>query len=202
MKIKYHKQIVNILYNEWDLGKISSKAKGKTCAWIYWFEILSEVQKIILEKENDNIIGMCGYTKFNSKKYILRKKFYTLLRKLLIHSFLVKNKDAIYKYDNAYDYLPKEIENKYDGEIKIIIIEKNFRGLNIGNKLLNNAFKLANLDNMNKIYILSDESCNYKFYESLGCKKIYEKIIPNSEPDKYGKITTEKGFAYEKNLKN
>ncbi len=35
MKLKYYKQIVNMLYEEWDLGKKSSRSKGKTCAWIY-----------------------------------------------------------------------------------------------------------------------------------------------------------------------
>ena len=50
---------------------------------------------------------------------------------------------------------------------------------------------------MNNIQILSDESCSYKFYESLGCQKVYETIIPNGEPDKCGNMTTEKGYIYE-----
>lgn len=62
-------------------------------------------------------------------------------------------------------------------------------------------FKLARKDNMNNIQILSDESCNYKFYEKLNCKKIYEKVIPNGEPDKCINISFEKGFIYEKTLK-
>lgn len=51
---------------------------------------------------------------------------------------------------------------------------------------------------MKNLQILSDESCNYKFYEKLGCKKVYEKIIQNGEPDKCGNISSEKGFIYEK----
>ena len=61
MRIKHHKQIVDMLYKEWDLGKKSSKAKGKTCAWIYWFEILNEVEEVITEKKDNNIIGICAY---------------------------------------------------------------------------------------------------------------------------------------------
>ena len=30
---------------------------------------------------------------------------------------------------------------------------------------------------MKNIQILTDESCNYKFYEVCGCKKIYETQI-------------------------
>ena len=38
------KQSVDMLYNEWDLGKISSRSKGKICTWIYLFEILEETE--------------------------------------------------------------------------------------------------------------------------------------------------------------
>lgn len=198
MRLKHHKQIVNMLDEEWDLGKASSKAKGKTCAWIYWFEILSEAEQIIIEKDKDKIVGVCGYSKWNSKKHIFRKKFYSFLKSILINSPLIKNKKAIYKYNNDYDYLPKELDDYFDGEITILIVDKKYRGKKIGKNLLTHIFNLASKDNMDNIQILSDESCNYKFYEKLGCKKVFEKEIPNGEPDKCGNITSEKGFIYEK----
>lgn len=40
IKLSEMKQAVELLANEWDLGKVSSKAKGNVCAWIYLFEIL------------------------------------------------------------------------------------------------------------------------------------------------------------------
>ena len=202
MKIKHHKQIVDMLYKEWDLGKKSSKAKGKTCAWIYWFEILNEVEEVITEKKDNNIIGICAYSKCGSKKHIIRKKIYELLKNLLISSFLVKNKENLYKYNNDYDYLPKELENYFDGEITILIVDKQYRGKQIGKKLLNKTFEIAKNDNINNLQISTDESCNYKFYESLGCTKIYEKTIPNREVDKCGNKTTEEGYIYEKKLRN
>lgn len=53
---------------------------------------------------------------------------------------------------------------------------------------------------MKNIQILTDESCNYKFYESVGCKKVYEKTIPNREPSKCDNSISEIGFIYEKKL--
>lgn len=200
MKIKHHKQIVDMLAKEWDLGKVASKAKGKTCAWVYWFEILNEAEEIITEKVDDTIVGVCGYTKWNSKKHIVRKKMYGLLKWALMHSFLVRNKEALYKYEDDYDYLPKELENYFDGEVTILIVDKQYRGKKIGKKLLNKIFDMATKDGMKNIQILSDESCNYKFYEALGCTKVYEKVIPNGEPDKCGNTKNEKGFIYEKKL--
>lgn len=200
MKIKHHKQIVDMLYNEWDLGKRSSNAKGKICAWIYWFEILNEAEKIIIEKVNDNVIGVCGYSKWNSKKHLIRKKYYGILKDILINSPLIKNKQAIHEYNTSYNYLPKELDGYFDGEITILIVDKPYRNKSIGTKLLTEIFKLAQEDNMKNIQILSDESCNYKFYENLGCKKVYEKVIPNKESNKYGDNSFEKGFIYEKVL--
>lgn len=200
MKLKYSKQIVNMLYDEWDLGKSSSKAKGKVCAWIYWFVTLNEAEQIIIEKENNKVIGVCGYSKWNSKKHIFRKKYYGLLKDILIHTPLIKNKKAIYKYYEDYDYSPKEMEDYFDGEITILIVNKLYRGKKIGEKLLTKTFELASRDNIKNIEMLSDETSNYKFYEKLGFKKVYEKIIPNGEPDKDGNISLEKGFIYEKKV--
>lgn len=75
MKFKNHKQIVDILYKEWDLGKTASKAKGKACAWIYWFEILSEAEELVTEKINDTIVGVCAIQNGIPKSILLEKKF-------------------------------------------------------------------------------------------------------------------------------
>lgn len=53
---------------------------------------------------------------------------------------------------------------------------------------------------MKNLQILTDESCNYKFYEKLGCKKVYETIVKNKEIGQLGNEYTEKAFIYEKKL--
>ena len=194
------RNIVNLLDNEWDLGKTPSKAKGKICAWIYLFEILEESENVVIEKEGNNVIGICSYAKWNSKKHLIKKKFYNILKNLLIHSPFIKDKKAVIKYNEDYDYTPKEMENYFDGKVSILIVDENFRGKGIGKKLLLKIFELAKNDNMKNLQILTDESSNFKFYERLNCTKVYEKIIPNGEPDKLGNVTSEIGYIYEKRL--
>ena len=63
------------LFNEWDLGKVASQAKGNVCAWIYLFEILEETEIMVIEKDNDKLIGFCSYAKWNSKKKMIKKDF-------------------------------------------------------------------------------------------------------------------------------
>ena len=178
------KRMAELLYNEWDLGKRLSGAKGKTCAYIYLFEILSETEKLVLKKENNKIVGFAGYSKWNSKKRIIPKKIYGLMAKILMNSPLVKNKQALYDYNNAYESIPSDLKNYFDGEISILIIDKNYRGKGYGKALLNKIFFLAKKDNMKNLQILTDESCNYHFYVAVECKKIKEISISKQVSEK------------------
>lgn len=200
MNISEMFQAVDLLSNEWNLGKKESMAKGKICAWIYLMEILEETEFLEMHKENNKLIGFCGYSKWSSKKNKFRKKFYNIIKNMLLKSSAIKNKEAIKKYLQDYNYTPKELKTKFDGEISILIVDKKYRGRGIGKKLLLTIFEKAKKDNMTNLQILSDEACNFKIYEICGCKKVYETIIPNGEPDKVGNEQTEMGYIYEKLL--
>ncbi|MBO5005150.1 MAG: GNAT family N-acetyltransferase [Clostridia bacterium] len=194
------KQAVKLLANEWNLGKKECGATGNICAWIYLFTILEESEKIVSYKDGRKLVGFCGYSRNNSKKHLFKKRFYTIVKNKLYKSKNIKDLNALKQYENNYDYLPKELENYFDGEVSILLVDKNYRGKSIGKKLLLEVFNLAKKDNMKNLQILTDESCNFKFYENCGCKKIYETIVKNQEYGKLGNISIEKAFIYEKNL--
>ena len=194
------KQAVKLLANEWNLGKKESGATGNICAWIYLFTILEESEKIVTYKDGRKLVGFCGYSRNNSKKHLFKKKFYTIVKNKLYKNKNIKDLHALKQYENNYDYLPKELENYFDGEVSILLVDKNYRGKSIGKKLLLEVFNLAKKDNMKNLQILTDESCNFKFYENCGCKKIYETIVKNQEYGKLGNISSEIAFIYEKNL--
>ena len=144
MNIKEMRQAVDILGKEWNLGKKESGAEGNICAWIYLMEILEESEKIITYKENGELVGFCGYAKWNSKNHLIRKKLSKIIKNRLMNSKKIKNKNAIKKYDENYGYYtPKEIEKKFDGEISILIVKKQYQNKGIGTKLLLEVFKLA-----------------------------------------------------------
>ena len=201
MNIKEMKQAVEILDKEWNLGKKESGAEGNICAWIYLMEILEESEKIIFYKENGELIGFCGYAKWNSKKHLLRKKLAKMIKNKLMNSKKIKNKEAIKKYYENYGYYaPKDIETKFDGEISILIVKEEEQNRGIGTKLLSEVFKLAKEDGLKKIQILTDESCNHKFYEKCNCKIVYETKIQNIESNIVGDKKFEIAYVYGKNL--
>jgi ribosomal protein S18 acetylase RimI-like enzyme len=199
MKLKDMFEAVDLLATEWDLGKTISQANGKICAWIYLMEILSVSEKIIFEKDKNKIIGFCGYASFNSKKHLLKKKVYCLIKKLLFLSPAIKDKKNLKSYHANYNYTPPELEKHFDGEISIIIVDKNYRGKGIGKKMLLKVFNFAQQDGIKVLQILSDASCDFRFYEILGCKKVYETVIQNYEPMRCNG-TQAIGYIYEKDL--
>ena len=194
------KQAVKLLSKEWNLGKKEAEANNYICAWIYLLDILQESEKIIKYKEGNKLIGFCGYSKESSNKHKVSKEFYKIVKNRLYKSKSIKNLEALKEYENNYNYVPKELKNYFDGEVSILIVDKDYRGKKIGEKLLIEVFELAKKDNMKNLQIMTDESCNYKFYENLGCKKVYETIVENKEIGQIGNGYTEKAFIYEKKL--
>ena len=200
MKYNEMKQAVKLLSKEWNLGKKESGADDDICAWIYLFDILEESEKIIKYKDRNKLIGFCGYSKNDSKKHRISKTFYKFVKKMLYKSKSIKDLNAFKDYENNYNYVPEEFNNYFDGEVSILIVDKNYRGNKIGKKMLLEIFELAKKDNMKNLQIVTDESCNYKFYEGVGCKKVYETLIENKETGKLENKYSERAFIYEKIL--
>ncbi len=194
------KQAVNLLANEWNLGKRESGATGNICAWIYLLNILEESEKIVTYSDGKKLVGFSGYSKNNSKKHLLKKKFYNIIKNKLYKSKDIKNLNELKGYEKNYSYLPKELENYFNGEVSVLLVDKNYRGKGIGKKLLFKVFEYAKKDNMRNLQISTDEACNFKFYEACGCEKVYETIVKNKEYGKLGNIPKSKAFIYEKKL--
>ena len=194
------KQAVKLLSKEWNLGKKEAEANNDICAWIYLLGILQESEKIIKYKDGKKLIGFCGYSKESSNKHMTSKKLYELVKNRLYKSKSIKNLEALKEYENNYNYVPKELKNYFDGEVSILIVDEDYRGKKIGEKLLLKVFECAKKDNMKNLQIMTDESCNYKFYENLGRNIVYETIFENKEIGQLGNGYTEKAFIYEKKL--
>ena len=148
MKYKDMKQAVKLLDKEWNLGKKEAETTTDICAWIYLMEVLEETEQLVYYRENGKLLGFAGYSKINSKKNRLKKKFYTFVKNRLYKSKKIKNLEALHEYENNYDYMPQDMKSKFDGEVSMIIIDSSLRGKGIGKKLLSDVFELAKKDNV------------------------------------------------------
>ena len=148
------KQAVKLLANEWNLGKKECGATGNICAWIYLFTVLEESEKIVTCKDGRKLIGFSGYSKDNSKKHLLKKKFYTIMKNKLYKSKDIKDfacdtaLEEIYR-DNKYIYYLPCIKSTY---IKVIYAPNNYQeGLKVS--LEERRIKINDLDRFNIEYI-------------------------------------------------
>lgn len=69
----------------------SSGASSKFCAWFYLIQILEKTEKLVYYRKNGKLIWIAGYSKNNSKKYILRKKLCGLIIKRMYRSHKIKD---------------------------------------------------------------------------------------------------------------
>lgn len=198
MNLQEMKQATNLLYQEWNLGKKEAGATSNICSKIYLMQILEESDTIIMYKDNGKLVGFCGYYKKNSHRHLLRKKIYTFVKNILYKSKDIKDVEALKDYYHHYQYTPKELENYFDGEISILIVDRNYRGKGIGRKLLLHTFACIQKDHIKNLEILTDGTCNYKFYESCGCQKVFETVVATNEYKDKENILSAKAFIYQK----
>lgn len=191
--------MVNLLYSEWDLDKTTSKSKGKICSWIYILDILAESEEMFIEEDEGRVIGFCGHIKYGSRKKIFRKEIFRLFEKIAYLSPYIKDKRKLLQYNQDYDYCPDSLMQEYDGELNIIVVNKYNRKNGLGKQMLSQLFDIAKKDGVNKMLILTDQSCNYGFYDRIGCSKVFETTIRNGELLKCENDYI-KGYVYEKVL--
>lgn len=201
MKIRDMKQAAVLLGQEWNLGKRESGATGSICAWIYLMDILKTTEYMEVFKLDGRVIGFCGYSNVHSRKHLVKRTLYSWVEQMLFRSRKIKDKNSLREYYDNYDYLPEEMCTHFDGEITILIVSSEFRSKGIGKYLLSKVFEKAAGDGMKNLMILSDESCSYRFYESMGCVKVYETVVENQEHEKLGTSCLEKAFVYQICLK-
>ena len=112
MKYKDIKIAVKLLDKEWNLGKKEAETTTDICAWIYLMEVLEETEQFVYYRENGKLLGFAGYSKINSKKNRLKKKFYPFVKNRLYKSKKIKNLEALHEYENNYDYMPQDMKSK------------------------------------------------------------------------------------------
>ncbi len=73
---------------------------------------------------------------------------------------------------------------KYDNEVKLFFIEENTRGMGLGKNLMNRYISHCKKNSIKSVILMTDEGCNYGFYEHYGFKQInkcHNDLSPNPE---------------------
>ena len=64
--------------------------------------------------------------------------------------------------------------SKFDGELVLFVVDKEYQGLGIGRKLLADFLSHASDKNLKTVYLYTDIESNWRFYEKYGFNKFRE----------------------------
>nr|WP_245157076.1 GNAT family N-acetyltransferase [Anaerovorax sp. IOR16] len=91
------------------------------------------------------------------------------------------------------DCLGEEQSDLFDGEVNLFIVSKELRGKKYGYQLMNDYVEFCKVNQMKSIFLWTELSCTYTFYERYGFQR-YSTFHDKSLTD--GKKSKDNGFVY------
>lgn len=104
---------------------------------------------------------------------------------LTFHSVVMACKGRIYKSDTSdykrmhqiYHELRSSSGQEFDGVLTLFAVTSECRGFGIGKELVHRLLDYQKARNTKNIYLYTDSTCNYGFYDSQGFKRLREKTM-------------------------
>lgn len=158
----------------------------------YVYSCLSEATYICVAKQNNKVIGIImgnaknDYHLLSHLPYFIATAWYTI--KMSYYSR--RDKTGIrdfHRLHQIYHDFSKKHQNEFDGVLTLFAIDKNYRNLGVGKELLNRLLKYLKEKNVNNIYLYTDTTCNYGFYEHLNFIRLEQQpliLTKNNQPFK------------------
>ncbi|MBN2651567.1 MAG: GNAT family N-acetyltransferase [Spirochaetales bacterium] len=156
---------------------ISNTKVRQRCLNIYMQNCLIESSYSCVAEKDNKVIGIIlgsakGKVKYFSKIKLIFSALTNLLVLLLTPKVYKNILREFLKVLKSYNKLIHGSESQFQGSIDLFIVSKEARGLGIGKKLKENLEKYMTSENAKKIYLYTDNTCNYGFYDSQGFKRI------------------------------
>ncbi len=123
--------------------------------------------------KDGSIVGIVlGNANNDKKRYGVLSHALTILVNALTIPFSSKtdrrNIIEYRKIDKAYHELIAGKKNLFEGEVVFLAVSEDFRGFGIGKTLINALKNYFKAFSVKSIYVYTDTSCNYGFYDSQG----------------------------------
>ena len=87
---------------------------------------------------------------------------------------ILRNHLAEARADRA---LPRSAKKEFDGELVLFITDPSMQRHGIGSALLRRFYQFMRQNGCQNIYLFTDTSCNYGFYQRKGYRRIAEKCV-------------------------
>lgn len=148
----------------------------------YLYSCLAEATYAYVAVQNQKVIGVImgnaksEYHITSHLKYIL-KAFYFGTKMNRIKKSEARGIEDYKNVHHIYHSFSKEHSGEFDGVLTLFAVEEAARGLGVGKTLLNGLMDYLVRQDVKRIYLYTDSTCNYKFYEHQGFERLEEQNI-------------------------
>ncbi|HCQ90394.1 MAG TPA: GNAT family N-acetyltransferase [Clostridium sp.] len=193
-----------IINNSFGLYKYVSNPKVlKSLLKMYLQSCLAEKTFSCIAEKDGKVVGVILGQAKSDYKYLAHLNH---IFAVAFHSTAMTLKSALYQcstsdYKKVHEIYHKLIlgkEKEFDGVLTLFAVTQDCRGLGVGKKLLFNFFEYLKKKNSTHIYLYTDSSCNYGFYDSQGFVRLGEETVQITSEHKSSTLNV---FLYNYTLK-
>lgn len=148
----------------------------------YVYSCLSEATYALAAEQNDKVIGVImgnansDYKVLPHLKYMLCTIWYGIRMKYYDRKFKTGIEDYKRLHENYHSFSKKH-KDEFDGVLTLFAVNENCRGLGVGRTLLAGLSEYLKKHNVKRIYLYTDTTCNYGFYEHQGFERQEEQSM-------------------------
>ncbi|WP_315169021.1 GNAT family N-acetyltransferase [Metaclostridioides mangenotii] len=177
------KEVESIINKSFDLYKyVDNPIVLKYFLKTYLYSCLVEQTFNCIAEKDGKVVGVILGQSKKEYQYI---KHLPYLLFLGFYSSLMITTAKLFKCDiNQYKILSKtykelllDSEKDFDGVLTLFAVSQECQGYGVGNELLNYLFQYLKHKSTNNIYLFTDTTCNYGFYDSHGFIRQGDKSI-------------------------
>ncbi len=162
-------QIRKIVEDAWDLGQYFKNEKSKAYllnAFMHMGFIAPNYVEVV--EHNGEVVGfLCGRINKCKKRISFRHLMASMVNAMRTNltndgKMMIRNFQRMQK---VYTQLLKETKRKYDGELSFFAVHSKCKGLGIGKQLHLNFLQCCKNQEVQQIFLYTDELSNYGFYD-------------------------------------
>jgi ribosomal protein S18 acetylase RimI-like enzyme len=170
---------------------------------VYLQSCLAEKTFSCIAEKDGRVVGVILGQAKSDYKYLAHLNH---IFAIAFHSAAMTLKSTLYQcstsdYKKVHEIYHKLIsgkEKEFDGVLTLFAVTQDCRGLGVGKKLLFHFFEYLKKNNSTHIYLYTDSSCNYGFYDSQGFVRLDEETVQIASEHKASTLNV---FLYDYTLK-
>lgn len=165
----------------------------------YVYSCLAEATYTCVAEKDNKIVGVImenaktDYSVFKHILYLWKTIKYSLKMKYYSKKSNTRTDDYD-KIHKIYHQFSKKHKGEFDGVLTLFAVDESCRGAGVGKTLLFGLLKYLEAKETKRIYLYTDTTCNYGFYEHMGFKRLEEEEITLKRD---GKMFKMKVFLYD-----